>query len=105
MCWQPNRDHEIYSSIPVLVFKPSRLCCLELRIGEQSSIKMLAVNPDAPFVAQNRPYTIIRGPLSGMAHFIHIEQKHSFWLFCGRCFGVEFDRARTKEDQEKRGAS
>ena len=66
---------------------------------------MLAVNPDIRIVAQNRPYAFIRGPFSRMAHFIPIEEEHSFRLFCRRCFGVEFGRGGTKKDQEKRGAS
>ena len=66
---------------------------------------MLAVNPDVPFVAQNRPYAVIHRPLSRMAHFIHKEEKHAFRLFRSRCFGVEFGRGGTKKDQEKRGAS
>ena len=100
-----NRDDEIDSSIPVLVFKPGRLCRLELRIGEERSIKMLAVNPDVPFVAQNRPYALIRRPLSRMAHFIHKEEEHAFRLFRRGCFRVEFGRGGTKKDQEKRGAA
>ena len=65
---------------------------------------MLAVNPYVSFVAQNRPYALIRRPLSRMAHFIHVEEEHPLRLFRRRCFRVEFGRGGTKKGQDKRGA-